>query len=457
MSFELSKQIGARRVGKLYTKNGVINTPFFMPIATKGAVKNLSPEDLKKLGAEIVLGNTYHLWLRPGDELIARAGGLHQFMHWNRPILTDSGGYQVFSLGARAKEKYGTSGVKISEEGVSFTDPIDGKKYFMSPEKSIEVQLNLGSDMIMVFDECPPFPCSHEQARKSMELTLRWAARCYAYFQQRIKQESEKYDKEKVISHQSSVRNEGKLDDSLPMTDDSRIVTRPLLFGIVQGSIYEDLRKECTQRLIEIGFDGYAIGGVAVGEPRQHLYEILDWVAPLLPEDKPRYLMGLGRPEELVKAVEAGMDMFDCVIPTREGRHGRLFIWNKQAEFQIPNFKFQINDQISNFQKNSKFQILNSEESDNDIKKTNADIENVPCSMLHDSSEAFYETLNIANEKFTEDFTPIESDCQCETCQNFTRAYLHHLLKTSEPLYLKLASVHNLHFYLTLMKLLRNE
>jgi len=442
MAFELSKQLGARRVGKLYTKNGEINTPFFMPIATKGAVKNLSPEDLKKLGAEIVLGNTYHLWLRPGDELIARAGGLHQFMHWDRPILTDSGGYQVFSLGARAKEKYGTSGVKISEEGVSFTDPIDGKKYFMSPEKSIEIQLNLGSDIIMVFDECPPFPCSHEQARQSMELTLRWAARCYKYFHNRIRQDSEKYGKEKVISQQSSVRNEGKSDDSLPMTEDGSKVSRPLLFCIVQGSIYEDLRKECIEKLIEIGFsaqggpasgwDGYAIGGVAVGEPRQHLYEILDWVAPLLPADKPRYLMGLGRPEELVRAVEAGMDMFDCVIPTREGRHGRLFIWNKQMEFEI-------NKQKSKQNSNSK-EITNDQLLIADYLNSN-----------------FYETINIANEKFKEDFTPVENDCQCETCQNFTRAYLHHLLKTNEPLFLKLASVHNLYFYLSLMKLLRKD
>ncbi len=414
MTFELIKKQNEQRVGKLHTKSGVINTPFFMPIATKGAVKNISPDDLEKIGAEIVLGNTYHLWLRPGDELIARAGGLHKFMHWPKPILTDSGGYQVFSLGARAKEKYGTSGVKISEEGVKFVDPIDGKKYFMSPEKSIEIQLNLDSDMIMVLDECPPFPCSHTQAKKSMELTLRWAKRCYEYFHERIKQDCEKYKN-----------------------------GRPLLFCIVQGSVYEDLRKECAQRLIEIGFstqggpasgwDGYAIGGVAVGEPRKHLYEILDWVVPLLPEDKPRYLMGLGRPEELVAAVTAGMDMFDCVIPTREGRHGRLFIWNKQT-------KFEINKQNQNYKNN----LLD-------------ESQKAPCFMIHDLSESFYETINIANEKFKEDFAPIEGDCQCETCQQFSRAYLHHLLKTNEPLYLKLASVHNLHFYLSLMRLFQKN
>ncbi|MEI7621323.1 MAG: tRNA guanosine(34) transglycosylase Tgt [Candidatus Moraniibacteriota bacterium] len=420
MTFELIKQDGARRVGKLRTKSGEIDTPFFMPIATKGAVKNLSPADLEKLGTKIVLGNTYHLWLRPGDELIARAGGLHKFMHWNESILTDSGGYQVFSLGARAKEKYGTSGVKISEEGVEFADPVDGKKYFMSPEKSIEIQLNLGSDMIMVLDECPPFPCSHEQAKQSMELTLRWAKRCFEYFHQRIERDKEKYAEEKVISHQSPAISKENSVDRLLITDDNKKVSHPLLFGIVQGSVYEDLRKECAQRLIEIGFDGYAIGGVAVGEPRKHLYEILDWVVPLLPADKPRYLMGLGRPEELVRAVLAGMDMFDCVIPTREGRHGRLFIWKKQTEFEI-------NEQ------NSK-QNSNSQE------------------ITDDLGSNFYETLNLANEKFKEDFTPLENDCQCETCQQFTRAYLHHLLKTNEPLFLKLASVHNLHFYLSLMK-----
>jgi len=423
MAFELIKKQNNGRAGILHTKSGEINTPFFMPIATKGAVKNVSPADLEKLGSEIVLGNTYHLWLRPGDELIARAGGLGKFMNWKKSILTDSGGYQVFSLGARAKEKYGTSGVKISHAGVSFVDPIDGKKYFMSPEKSIEIQLNLGSDMIMVLDECPPFPCSYEQAKESMELTLKWAKRCKEYFEK------------KVISHQSLVSSEEKANGRLPTAAGNNFVSRPLLFGIVQGSIYEDLRKECAQRLIEIGFDGYAIGGVAVGEPREHLYEILDWVVPLLPEEKPRYLMGLGRPEELVRAVAAGMDMFDCVIPTREGRHGRLFCKLKKDNFQ---------SQISNSK-------------DGDMKKTSDGAQNAPCSMFHDSSVDFYETINIANEKFKEDFTPIEAGCQCDTCQQFTRAYLHHLLKTSEPLYLKLSSVHNLHYYLSLMRSMREN
>jgi len=385
--FELISRQENRRLGLLKTRNGVIHTPFFMPIATKGAVKNVSPEDLLDIGAEIVLGNTYHLWLRPGDELIAKAGGLHKFMNWQGPILTDSGGYQVFSLGARAKEKFGTSGVKLSEEGVDFADPLNGSRHFMSPEKSIEIQLNLGSDMIMVLDECPAFPCTHGEARRSMELTLRWAQRCKDYFEKKVISKSQF-----PIFNEVQISNDKKID-------------RPLLFAIIQGSVYEDLRRECTERLIKIGFDGYAIGGVAVGEPRKHLYDILKWVVPLLPADKPRYLMGLGKPEELVAAVEAGMDMFDCVIPTREGRHGRLFRWKK-----IPNGE----------EKNS-----------------------------------FYDTININNEQFKEDFTPVDADCDCYTCKNFTKAYLNHLLRTNEPFFLKLASVHNLNFYLTLMRLLQ--
>lgn len=393
--FELISQKNNRRIGLLKTKSGVIKTPFFMPIATKGAVKNMTPQDVKEIGAQIVLGNTYHLWLRPGDELIARSGGLHKFMNWDGPILTDSGGYQVFSLGARAKEKYGSSGVVLDEKGVEFSDPINGSRHFMSPEKSIDIQLNLGSDMIMVLDECPPYPATHEYTKKSLELTTRWAARCFKYFHQKIKENPEKY-------------KDG----------------RPLLFCIVQGGIYEDLRKESARQLGSLdfeslggpasGWDGWAIGGVAVGEPRKHLYEILEWVVPLLPEDKPRYLMGLGKPEELARAVEAGMDMFDCVIPTREGRHGRLFVWKRNSD--------------------SKF--------------------HPPAGGPNSCEDAFYETINIANEKFTEDFTPIDADCDCFTCKNYHKAYLHHLLRTNEPLFLKLASVHNLRFYHQLMEFL---
>ncbi len=365
------------RTGVLNLGGFEVQTPFFMPIATKGAVKNISIEDLQSLGAQIVLGNTYHLWLRPGDELIKQAGGLAEFMNWNGPILTDSGGFQVFSLGARAGKNFGKNGVKLIEEGVEFSDPLDGKKYFMSPEKSIEIQLNLGSNVVMVLDECPPFPCSHDYARKSMELTLRWAARCQKYFQQKAPEGSK----------------------------------RPLLFAIVQGGVYEDLRKECARRLVEMNFDGYAIGGVAVGEPRKHLYEILDWVVDELPQDKPRYLMGLGKPEEIAAAVEAGIDMFDCVIPTREGRHGRLFVWNEENPTMTK--------------------------------------------ILADKN--FYQTINIVNKKFEKDFSPIDLNCDCEACQNYSKAYLHHLLKIKEPLFLRLASIHNLNFYLKLMRVLRES
>ena len=399
--FNIISQKNNFRKGKLETKSGVINTPFFMPIATMGAVKNLIPEELREIGAEIVLGNTYHLWLRPGDELIAKAGDLHKFMNWNGPILTDSGGFQVFSLGARAEMRFSKKNgvhpvksaeggaklfnrVKLTEKGVEFIDPIDGKKYFMSPEKSIEIQLNLGSDIIMVLDECPPYPCEYEYAKKSLELTTRWAERCFKYFHKKINENKEKYKN-----------------------------GRPLLFCIIQGATLKDLRKESARQLTNIGFsalggpasgwDGYAIGGVAVGEPREKMQEILEWVIPILPEDKPRYLMGLGRPEEIVFAVNHGIDMFDCVIPTREGRHGRLFVW-----------------------KNEKL------------------------------DDDFCEAININNEKFKEDFSKVDATCDCLLCKNYTRAYLRHLFAINEPLALRLASVHNLKFYLDLMNKLKD-
>jgi queuine tRNA-ribosyltransferase len=370
--FEVLKQQDSYRQGRLTTRAGVIETPVFMPIATKASVKHISPEELRTLGAQVILGNTYHLWLRPGSNLIARAGGLHRFMHWDGPILTDSGGFQVFSLGARAGTRFGKNGVKLTEEGVEFIDPLNGNKHFLSPEKSIEVQLELGSDIIMVLDECPPYPATHEYVAKSLALTTRWAKRCKDYFEQQMKTKGEDYK-------------------------------RPLLFAIVQGGVYEDLRKESARQLVEIGFDGYAIGGVAVGEPRETMKDILEWTMPMLPEDKPRYLMGLGKPEEIVSAVVAGVDMFDCVIPTREGRHGRLFIWK--------------------------------------------DPENL--------TGDFYETININNEQYREDFMPIDAQCDCYACTNYTRAYVRHLFSVDEPFGFHLASTHNLRFYTKLMESLR--
>jgi queuine tRNA-ribosyltransferase len=370
MTFKLDRKIKKKRIGRLVTKNGIISTPFFMPIATKGAVKNILPEELRIIGAEIILGNTYHLWLRPGDDLIFRAGGLHNFADWNGPILTDSGGFQVFSLGARAKINFGKNGVKISDDGVEFCDPENGKKHFMSPEKSIEIQLNLGSDIIMVFDECPPYPAKYIDVEKAVERTTNWAERCQKYF----KLKTAKLAKNK----------------------------RPLLFCIIQGGVYEDLRKKSAVDLVQLNFDGYAIGGVAVGEPREKMAEILNWVLPILPENKPRYLMGLGRPEEIVSAVAVGVDMFDCVIPTREGRHGRLFIKQKKGD-------------------------------------------------------NFYETININNKKYKEDFSSLDANCDCVLCRNYTCAYLHHLFSIKEPLAMRLASIHNLKFYLDLMKKLREK
>ncbi len=392
--YKLLEKKGERRIGEIKISGKMAKTPFFMPIATRGAVKGIEASMIKKMGFEVVLGNTYHLWLRPGEKLIKKAGGLHQFMNWQNLILTDSGGFQVFSLGARAKERFGKSSVKLSEAGVSFQDPVDGKKYFMSPEKSIQIQLDLGSNMIMCLDECPPYPCTREQARQSLELTTRWAARCKEYFTEKTKNLS--------------------------------VEERPFLFAIVQGSNYEDLRKQSAKELTEIGFDGYAIGGVAVGEPRENLYEILDWVLPLLPEDKLRYLMGLGRPEEVVAAVGKGIDMFDCVIPTREGRHGRLFLW-KQTE--ITNSKLQIPN---------KFEILNSKSEISDNK-------------IEDGLD-FYETVNMNNEKFKEDFAPVDPNCDCELCQKYSRAYLRHLFSVGDPLASRLASLHNLNFYKSLME-----
>lgn len=344
-----------------------------MPIATRGAVKHLTTEELRGLGATVVLGNTYHLSLRPGDVLIARSGGLHRFMHWDGPILTDSGGFQVFSLGARAKERFGENSVKISEEGVVFADPVDGSQHFLSPESSIDIQLNLGSDIIMVLDECPPYPCTREYAAQSLERTTRWAERAKKHFELRVAE----YE----------------------------LRERPLLFGIVQGSIFEDLRQESARQLTDIGFDGYAIGGVAVGEPRETLPDILGWTLPFLPGDKPRYLMGLGRPEEIVMAVQAGVDMFDCVIPTREGRHGRLFSWTGKPI---------------------------------------------------DASRDFYETLNITSEAYKEDFSPIDSESDVPVLRAYSKAYLRHQFAMNEPLAGRLATLHNLRFYLRLMERLRS-
>ncbi len=344
MNFEVLKNDGNARLGRLYLAHGVVETPIFMPVGTYGAVKSLSPNDLDL--AQIILGNTFHLWLRPGLDVMAKAGGLHQFMRWDKPILTDSGGFQVFSLGKLRK---------ITEEGVYFQNPIDGSKLFLSPEKSMEIQSVLNSDIVMIFDECTPYPASFQVARESMELSLRWA--------KRSREAHDKYNNPN------------------------------LLFGIVQGGIYPELRKKSLDSLMTIGFDGIAIGGLSVGEPKHEMYSMLDSLQPMLPPEKPHYLMGVGTPEDLVYGVASGIDMFDCVMPTRNARNGWLF---------------------------TRF---------GDIK--------------------------IKNAKYKDDMTPLDSSCECYTCKNFSRAYLHHLFKIGEILGSRLNTIHNLHYYLTLMAEMR--
>ncbi len=348
------------RTGEFETPHGIIKTPFFMPIATKGAVKTISTLDLENLGAQILLSNTYHLMLRPGEELIKQANGLHKFMNWDKPILTDSGGYQVFSL-CKMRE--------LDSEGVAFQSPIDGAKHLLTPERAIQIQLDLGSDIVMVLDECTPYPCKKDYAEKSLELTTAWANRCKKYFDE---------NKDRGVNPGAK------------------------LFGIIQGSVYSDLRKKSLEQLLEIGFDGCAVGGFSVGEPREKTYEILKELVPLMPEDKPRYFMGAGQPEEIVQYVKLGFDMFDCVLPTRNARHGTLYVWTGD-----------------------------------------------------DLDKDFYKKIIITNEQYREDFEPIDSNCTCEACQNYSKAYLRHLFMAEEPLAHRLATLHNLRFYLDLMAKLR--
>ena len=340
---------GARR-GRLRTRRGMIETPIFMPVGTQGTVKAVSPRELRELPAQVILGNTYHLFVRPGLEVIRKLGGLHRFMGWDGPILTDSGGFQVFSL---AKLR------RITEEGVHFQNHLDGGSCFIGPETSMEIQHTLGSDIVMAFDECPPHPCTHEAAAKSLELTLGWERRSIDWWNAR--------------------EPDGE---------------RPLLFGIVQGSSHADLRERSARELVTMGWDGYAVGGVSVGEPEKEMMEAVDFAVPHLPVDRPRYAMGLGTPPQMVEMVARGIDMFDCVLPTRVARNGTAF--------------------------------------------------------------AERGTMNLKNACFTLDDRPIEEGCACYACQNFSRAYLRHLVKAEEILGLRLITLHNLHFYLRLMERVRN-
>ncbi len=339
MKFEKLGQSGRARRGRLTLEHGVVETPVFMPVGTYGTVKGMLPRDIEEIQAQIILGNTFHLYLRPGLDVVKEHGGLHEFIKWDKPILTDSGGFQVFSLGAMRK---------IKEEGVTFRSPIDGSKVFLSPEVSMEIQKILNSDIVMIFDECTPYPATHEEAQKSLQLSLRWAKRCKTHHHE-------------VLDNKNA------------------------LFGIIQGGMYEDLRDESLEGLLEIGFDGYAIGGLSVGEPKEEMIKVLDYLPNRMPHDKPRYLMGVGKPEDIVEGIRRGVDMFDCVMPTRNARNGHYFVTDG--------------------------------------------------------------LVRIRNSKYRHDQNPLDPHCDCYTCKNFTRAYLFHLEKCGEMLGSMLGTIHNLRYY----------
>ena len=349
INFELLKESkdSMARLGRLHTPHGIIETPVFMPVGTRATVKAMTPEEVKDLGAQIILSNTYHLYLKPGHDLIREAGGLHKFMNWHGPILTDSGGFQVFSLGDLRK---------IKEEGVQFRSHIDGSKHFISPEKSIEVQNALGSDIMMAFDECAPYPSTYEYVKNSMERTTRWAKRCKDYHKD--------WD-------------------------------RQALFGIVQGGMYKDLRHESAEALVDMDFSGYAVGGLSVGEPKDLMCDVLEYTTPLLPRTKPRYLMGVGTPDYLFEAVTRGIDMADCVLPTRIARNGTALTSHGK--------------------------------------------------------------MVMRNAKYTRDFNKLDPECDCYTCRNYSRAYIRHLINVDEILGARLLTIHNLNFLIKLMDNIRES
>jgi queuine tRNA-ribosyltransferase len=414
-----SKKSSARR-GILKTAHGEIQTPFFLPIATKGSVKALGSDDLKKMGAEIILANTYHLYLQPGLEVLKKFGGLHKFMNWNGPILTDSGGYQVFSLGSKFKPPSGevvttlptypsgrregslNSMIKITTNGVKFKSFLDGSEHFFTPEKVQEIQDIIGSDIKMVLDVCSPHPCSKKQAAADLELTHEWAKRALKY-----------HESTKTLKHKNKKAN----------NNETMKQWNNLLFGIVQGSTYKDLRLKSAQFLSKLNFDGLAVGGLAVGEENKKMYEVLKYTVPELPQKKPRYLMGVGKPENIIEAVKQGIDMFDCVIPTREARHGRLYVFSGLSS-RTP----------------SRQRGVMGSRSGTLITKKN-----------------FYKIININNAKFRNDTKPVDKNCSCELCQNYSAGYLQHLFKAGEPLAQRLATLHNLKFYLDLFFQIRYD
>lgn len=360
--FEITKKDAdtKARTGIIKTAHGEVHTPVFLPIGTKGAIKSIAAEELKFWGAEMILANTYHLWQRPGDALIAKAGGLHKFMNWKGSIFTDSGGFQVFSLGQM---------VKVTDLGVTFQSDLDGSTHTLTPESSVQIQLNLGSDIALVLDEFPGFPATEKQVKDSITRTTMWAKRA-------------------ALEHNKLAG--------------SSVNSGQMLWGIVQGSTYKNLRKQSAEEISALGFPGFAIGGVAVGEPEEKMYESVSYAEPYLPENTPKHLLGVGTPQQIVGGAALGMDSFDCVIPTREARHAKLYINLKPGE-----------------------------------------------------GDGYY-TINILNEKFKEDFTPLDNTCNCYACLNFTKAYIRHLFASKEPLGIRLATMHNLRFYLNLMTRIRS-
>lgn len=370
ISFQVSKTLKdtQARVGRLWTPHGVIRTPAFIPVGTQATVKTLTPEELKDIGVQVILGNAYHLYLRPGENLIKSAGGLHQFMHWDRPILTDSGGYQIFSLEGLNK---------VSEEGIKFQSHLDGSTHFLTPERVTQIQIEMKADIIMTLDECISYPSEYKQTKKSMQRTNRWAERCKMAIQPRIKYGATPYQ---VQGNPVSSTGQN---------------SKPALFAIIQGGTHQALREEAAKELVELDFPGYALGGLSVGEPKEIMWEVISYTTPLMPEDKPRYLMGTGTPVDLVSAVGLGIDMFDCILPTRLGRAGTAFT--------------------------SQGKVV------------------------------------VKNAEYSRDFAPLDPECSCYTCKNYSRAYLRHLFKAEEMLAQRLVSLHNLYFYNKLMEDMRKR
>ncbi|MEW6067891.1 MAG: tRNA guanosine(34) transglycosylase Tgt [Nitrospirota bacterium] len=378
MQFDIIKTDGNARACVIKTDRGAINTPVFMPVGTQGSVKAMSPEELKEIGAEIILCNTYHLYLRPGHEIVSSLGGIHKFMNWDKPILSDSGGFQVFSLSALRK---------IEGKGVYFKSHLDGSMHFIGPEEAMRIQASLGSDIAMVLDDCPPYPSSYEYAIESLERTIKWAAECKEYHK-KMKEAGQIPPRPPLLKggegglqkHESCIANRESVQQ---------------LFGIIQGSLYEELRRRSAEELVDIGFDGYAAGGLSVGEPKDEMYEIIYFTAPLLPPDKPRYLMGIGELKDVLVGVEAGFDMFDCVMPTRNARNGTLFTSSGR--------------------------------------------------------------ISIKREEFKSDSNPLDPNCNCYTCRNYSKGYLRHIFLSKEILSMRLNTIHNLYFYFNFFKNMRKS